>query len=207
MRRLSHFSVSDDDNLNKHAEQNDTYVRYGNDHGSIAFGDISDDASTTSGVLLQSSDGRHLIRMEKSGARKGNTVISAPNNFVITCGHDNETGQESLMIHAVSGNISLIAENGIVRIQGESVHIDATGSSEEGNVDINATNNVLIDAPKILMNAQSAYKLCTSGVGEIVANSALEIYSSIIKGATDSVATKDSKNKLQRIQLKNNILP
>lgn len=188
----------------QHCEQNDTYIRYGNDHGSISCGSIDESALTTSGVLLQSSDGRHFLTLDRSGQRKGFTTLSSPKNITLTCGFDNDVGEETLMIHAKYGNISLVAENGNVRIQGESVHINATGNNDGGNVDIDATNAVMIDAPKVLINAQTAFKLCSSGAGEIVANSALEIYGSIVKGVSDSCANKDSKNKLQRIQKKNN---
>jgi hypothetical protein len=37
------------------------------------------------------------------------------------------------------------------------------------------------------------YKLATAGVAEICANSAMTIYSSVIRGVTDAVANRDSK--------------
>ena len=100
-----------------HVEQNDTYIRYGNNHGSISCGSIDESAKTTSGVLLQSSDGRHYFTLDRSGERKGFSTLSTPKNITLTCGFDNESGEETLMIHAKYGNISLIAENGDVRIQ------------------------------------------------------------------------------------------
>ena len=50
------------------------------------------------------------------------------------------------------------------------------------------------------MSAKTAYKIATPGNGEIIANSVLKIYGSIIRGVTDAVAIKDSKVGGQRFQ-------
>jgi hypothetical protein len=52
------------------AKKNYTGTRQGNDHGSISFGAIASDGSTTSDILLQASDGRHAIRLDKDGPKK-----------------------------------------------------------------------------------------------------------------------------------------
>ena len=52
-------------------------------------------------------------------------------------------------------------------------------------------------------NAKNYYKLCTSGKADIIANSCMNLYGSIIKAVTDGCALKDSKNNLQRIQSEN----
>ena len=44
---------------------NYTAIRYGNDHGSIAFGKVHKRADVTSDILLQASDGRHFVSMDK----------------------------------------------------------------------------------------------------------------------------------------------
>jgi hypothetical protein len=46
---------------------------------------------------------------------------------------------------------------------------------------------------KVLVNATVMYKLATAGTAEICANSAMTIYSSVIRGVTDAVANRDSK--------------
>jgi hypothetical protein len=48
------------------------------------------------------------------------------------------------------------------------------------------------------------YKLATAGKAEIVANSAMTIYSSVIRGVSDAVANKDSKVGGQDFQRKQN---
>ena len=47
------------------------------------------------------------------------------------------------------------------------------------------------------------YKLATPGKAEIVANSCMTIYSSIIRGVSDGVANRDSKVGGQDFQIKN----
>ena len=54
------------------------------------------------------------------------------------------------------------------------------------------------------MTSKVAYKLASSGTGEVVANSILKMYGSIFKGVDDSCSTKDAKNGGQKDVQKNN---
>ena len=187
------------------ADANFTAIRYGNDHGSIHFGHIHEDGSVTSSVLLQGHDGRHSFCMDKTGRRKGWTQSVSPGNFTVSCGDDNEEAQDTLMLHAKNGNICIIAENGKIRLQGTDIELNATGEdSSKGNIRLHASENITLDANKVLINAKNKYSIVSSGSAEIVANSQLQLYSSIIRGVTDACSVKDSKNNLQRIQKKNN---
>jgi hypothetical protein len=187
------------------ADANFTAIRYGNDHGSIHFGHIHEDGSVTSSVLLQGHDGRHSFCMDKTGRRKGWTQSVSPGNFTVSCGDDNEEAQDTLMLHAKNGNICIIAENGKIRLQGTDIELNATGEdSSKGNIRLHASENITLDANKVLINAKNKYSIVSSGSAEIVANSQLQLYSSIIRGVTDACSVKDSKNNLQRIQKKHN---
>ena len=42
-------------------KQNYTAIKYGNDHGSIAFGKIHKKADVTSDIMLAASDGEHFM--------------------------------------------------------------------------------------------------------------------------------------------------
>ena len=66
-----------------------------------------------------------------------------------------------------------------------------------------ATENISIDCKKFLVNTKNLYKMVSSGSAELIANSQMKIYSSIIRGVSDGCALKDSKNSLQRIQREN----
>jgi hypothetical protein len=191
---------------NSTSKKNYTAIRYGNDHGSISFGHIHKDAAVTSDVLLQASDGRHGLTMDKDGPRKGWTTITSPRNLSIKAGLDNTEAQDTIFINAENGNIDIIATNGKIRLQGTDIELIAVGEGgSKGNVRIKANENIELDADnKVLINAKAMYKLATAGKAEIVANSAMTIYSSVIRGVSDAVANKDSKVGGQDFQTKQN---
>jgi len=195
-----------DRNSNKgQADANYTAIRYGNDHGALHMGHIHEDGSVTSSILLRGHDGRHSICMDKTGRRKGWTQCLSPANFTVSCGDDNEEAQDTLMLHARNGNICIVAENGKVRIEGKDIEFNATGEdSSKGNIRFHASENITLDANKVLVNAKNKYSIVTSGDAELVANAQMQLYGSIIRGVTDACSVKDSKNNLQRIQRKNN---
>jgi uncharacterized protein (DUF2345 family) len=177
------------------AKKNYTGTRQGNDHGSISFGAIASDGSTTSDILLQASDGRHAIRLDKDGPKKAGIEVTAPGRISIQSGQDREEAEETLFINALNGNISITASNGKIRLQGTDIELIAVGEGgSKGNIRMKANQNIELDADqKILINAKVMYKLASSGTAEIVANSAMTIYSSCIRGVTDAVANIDSK--------------
>ena len=192
-------------NPNDTAKQNYTAIRQGNDHGSISFGHIHQPADVTAAVKLETPDGRHTFFLDKDGPRKGWTTSLSPGNFQLECGSDNEEAQDTCMINAKNGNIDIIATNGKIRLQATDIEIIAVGEGgSKGNIRIKATENIETDSKKLLMNAKNNYKLATSGVGEVISNSRLKIYGSVIQGVTDACATKDSKNGGQRYQKQNN---
>lgn len=67
-----------------------------------------------------------------------------------------------------------------------------------------ATETISGEAKKILLNSKSLSKLVSSGVTEVVGNSCLKIYGSIVSGVTDACAIKDSKVGGQRYQQEQN---
>lgn len=172
-----------------------TSSRYGNDHGSISFGHIHKNGDVISDVMLQASDGRHHITLEKDGdKRKGSTIVAAPGNFALRCGDDRTEAEDTCWINAVNGNIHLVATKGKIILQAEDVIIKAVGEGgSKGNIRLKATELIDIDGKKVILNAKSLYKLATPGSAEIVANSCMQIYSSMIRGVTDAVAVRDSK--------------
>jgi uncharacterized protein (DUF2345 family) len=187
------------------AEQNYTAIRQGNDHGSISFGHVSADGAVTSDVLLQASDGRHSVVLDKDGVRKGSTQITAPGRISIQSGEDKVEAEDTLFINAVNGNIDIIASNGKIRLQGTDIELIAVGEGgTKGNIRLKAGENIELDADsKVLINAKLMYKLASAGKAEIVANSCMTIYSSIIRGVSDGCSIIDSKIGGQDFQIKN----
>ena len=188
------------------AKKNYTATRQGNDHGSISFGHVASDGAVTSDVQIQASDGRHSIILDKDGPRKGCTQITAPGRISIQSGEDRKEAEDTLFINALNGNIDIIASNGKIRLQGTDIELIAVGEGgSKGNIRLTASENIKLEADnKIVIDAKAMYKLATPGIAEIVANSAMTIYSAVIRGVSDGVANRDSKVGGQDFQRKQN---
>ena len=188
------------------AKKNYTATRQGNDHGSISFGHVASDGAVTSDVQIQASDGRHGILLDKDGPRKGCTQITAPGRISIESGEDRQEAEDTLVLHTFNGNIDIIASNGKIRLQGTDIELIAVGEGgSKGNIRLKASENIELDADnKILINAKAMYKLATPGTAQICANSAMTIYSAVIRGVSDGVANRDSKVGGQDFQRKQN---
>jgi hypothetical protein len=195
--------LSDNISKNNTAKQTYTTTRYGNDHGSINFGHVHKQGECIADILLQASDQRHSIALDKDGPRKGATQITAPGRITIESGEDLSEAEETLMIHSWNGNISIIASNGKLRLQGNDVEIIAVGEGgSKGNVRIKATETIELDGKKVIANAKNQVKMVSSGKVELAANSCLNMYGSMIKAATDAVNSKDSKVGGRNFQVK-----
>ena len=99
------------------SKQNYSAIRYGNDKGSISFGTLDKKATVTSGVKLDTNDGRHQFNLEIDGNRKGWTSSTSPGHFQVECGSDKEEADDTLVLNALNGNICITATNG--KIVGE----------------------------------------------------------------------------------------
>ena len=197
--------LADNISRNNTAKQNYTALTYGNDHGSLQFGYIHKQGDVTADVMLRASDARHSIALDKDGPRKGSTQITAPGRISIEAGVDKSEAEDTLFIHSWNGNITIVASNGKLRLQGTDVEIIAVGEGgSKGNVRINASENLELDGKKVFLTAKSLYKLATPGTAEIVANSVMKMYAPLIRGVSDAVAGRDSKVGGRLIQQKNN---
>ena len=89
-------------------------------------------------------------------------------------------------------------------MQATDIELLSTGAGTgKGNIRIDASENLTLDAKQITVTAKNIYRIASAGRGEVIANSALQIYGSVIRGVTDACAVKDSKNNNQRVQQKN----
>ena len=190
--------------LNRGSEGNNlkktyTTVKYSNDHGSISFGHIDKKADVISDVMLRGSDGEHFFSMDKDGQRKGWTTSMSPGNFQVECGSNRTKDDDTCMINAKNGNIDIIATNGKIRLQANSIELVAVGDNSEGNIILEATETISLDATKVIVNSKVNTKILSSGVTEVIGNSCLKMYGSIIRGVSDACAVKDSKVGGKRI--------
>ena len=183
------------------AKQNYTAIKYGNNQGTIAFGQIHKQGDVTSSVMLETPDGEHQLSLDLDGQRTGWTCSTSPGNFQVECGSANEEAQDSAVINAKNGNIILLATNGKIRMQATDIELIAVGEGgAKGNIKMNATETITTESKKFLVTAKSFYRIASPQTGEIVANGVLKLYSSIIRGVSDAVAVKDSKVAGQRFQ-------
>ena len=189
------------------AKQNYSAVRYGTDKGSISFGVIDKKATVTSGVKLDTPDGRHQFNLEIDGNRKGWTSSTSPSNFQVMCGEDNEEAENSMILQAWNGDISIIAKNGKIRLQGTDIELVAVGPGEDGKGNITCTASetfTVHETKKIILDSKILTKISSTGIMDMAANSCLKIYGSIIKGVSDACSVKNDKNGSQRFQKENN---
>jgi len=195
--------------LNRGSEGNNlkktyTTVKYSNDHGSISFGHIDKEAGVISDVMLRGSDGEHFFSLDKNGKRKGWTTSMCPGNFQVECGSNRTKDDDTVMINAKNGNIDITADNGKIRLQADSIELVTLGDNSEGNIKLEASETISLDATKVIVNSKINTKILSSGVTELIGNSCLKMYGSIIRGVSDACAIKDSKVGGQRYQQQQN---
>ena len=190
-------------------KKNYTAVRYGTDKGSIKFGHIHKKADVTAGVMLDTPDGRHAFYLDVDTPRKGWTTSTSPGNFQVMCGLDNEEAVNSMMLEAINGDITIVARNGKIRLQGTDIEMVAVGGADEGKGNITCTASetfTVHETPKIILKSTSLTLLKGTGIIEVAANSCLRVYSSLIKGITDASSKKNSKIGGELEGAKNNIV-
>ena len=192
-------------NPNDTAKQNYTAIRYGNDHGSIAFGAIHKPGDVTAGVKLQTHEGDHAFFMDKDGPRKGWTTSLSPGNFQVQCGERKEEAEDSMILNALNGNIIICASNGKIRLQATDIELIAVGEGgSKGNIRLDATENISTSSKSFKINSVNSLSFNSPSNMEIAANGVLTLYGSVIRGVTDACAVKDSKNGNKRKQKKFN---
>ena len=182
-------------NPTKTTEQNYVGIKYGNEKGSISMGQIHEKGDVTSGVMLQTPDAEHNLTFDISGPRKGHTILTSPSNVAVKCGLANTETADSMSITADKGNICITATKGKIRMKCTDFELVTTGSgTDSGNIVFNASETFQVDSKKCLITTQAYTKICGSGTVEITANSVLNIYGSLFKAVTDSIAgIKESK--------------
>ncbi len=170
-----------------------TANKVSNDHGSISFGHIHKSGDVIADVLIQASDGRHAISLDKDGPRKACTQITAPGRISIRSGMDKKEAEATMVIISDNGDICIIARNGKIRMQATDIHMIATGEGgSKGNITLDASENIKMESKKVLITAKTFMKLASPGNIEMAANSGMKIYASIIREITDACAVKDS---------------
>jgi hypothetical protein len=176
--------------------------RLGNDHGEIRFGHVHDDENIA-GVLLRTGadGGRHYIQMDSSGdvnqGRKGCTMNVCPGSYSVMAGADVAKETPAIYQIAENGDIIIGAPRGRIRIFAQNIEIIAQGpDGENGVVQIDGSEKVLITAPTINIDSKVSTKIASEKTVDIVGNAVLNIYGGLIEGidgASSSLTGKGSK--------------
>jgi len=177
----------------------------GNDKGRITIGRINKDGGTTMGPCLETPDGHHQMYMDIEGERTGTTTFQGPGNFNIVHGEKNVEDDTTIFIEATNGDLIIKAHNGKIRMYGTDIEMHATGSSDssKGNIRMTASENIELNAKKIVGNAKNMLKMVSPGTVELAGNSAMNVYGAVLKLVDDSCMIKNSQNNLQLNVIKN----
>ncbi len=168
--------------------------------GSISFGTISHDETTTYGPMLSTPKGDHCFIMEAVGVREGNTSSYQYGRFQVECGSSFERKQEAMMLNAKNGNINIIASDGDIRIQGRSVEIIALGeNSSDGNILINASTKLFLEGKEVVLKAIDHYRIASEGTSTITALGVMTLYAGVLTGVSSACGIIDDKYGHQRI--------
>ena len=187
------------------AKQNYTAVKYGNNQGSIAFGQIHKQGDVTAGVMLETPDGEHQLSLDIDGERTGWTLSTSAGAFAVESGSALEEAQDAVIINAKNGNINIIATNGKIRMEANDIELIAKGDQgTKGKIVLEGSDDIILNAPKIQLNGATLVRIASPQKVEVAANAVLQMYGSIIRGVTDAVSEKDSKVGGKRIQKKEN---
>ena len=150
------------------AKQNYTAIGLGNDKGSFQAGRVHKQGDVTAGPGLYTPDGEHQLSLDVDGKREGWTVSTSPGAFQVECGSKMEEEENSVIITAVNGDISIKATNGKIRLQGTDIELVAMGEGQtKGNIKLTSSENVIVESKKVLVTAKTMYKLCTPGLSLI----------------------------------------
>ncbi len=190
------------------AKKNYSAVKYGTDKGTLKFGSIHKKGDVTSGVMLDTPDGRHQFSLDIDGQRKGWTTSTSPGNFSLVAGEDNIEPQDTIFINAVNGNIDIVATNGKIRLQATDIELIAVGEGgSKGHIKCTATETFSVyETKKIILDSKSLTKITSTGSINIAANTMMKIYGSLIKAVTDASAVKNSKTNGQNDVVSNNVV-
>ena len=190
------------------AKKNYSSVKYGTDKGTLKFGSIHKKGDVTSGVMLDTPDGRHQFSLDIDGQRKGWTTSTSPGNFSLVAGEDNIEPQDTIFINAVNGNIDIVATNGKIRLQATDIELIAVGEGgSKGHIKCTATETFSVyETKKIILDSKSLTKITSTGSINIAANTMMKIYGSLIKAVTDACSVKNSKTNGQNDVVSNNVV-
>lgn len=175
------------------------FNRIGNDHGEIRFGHIHDD-NNISGFMVRTGEdgGRHYMTMDSSGdvnlGRKGSTINVCPGSFSVKAGKDVAKETPAIYYLAENGDVHIGAPNGRIKIYAQNIELIAQGSDgQNGVINIDANEKVIIKAPQIDINSKVSTKIFSEKTVECIGKGILNIYGGLIDCADGATKLNGSK--------------
>ena len=185
------------------AKRNYTAIELNNDNGGFSCGKVHKKGDATAGPFMQGKDGRHRFYMDVDGQREGYTTLTSPGTFAVKCGMDLKAEQDGIFFNAENGDIDIIASNGKIRMVADDIELVAVGPAGQGNIMLNASESISLDAKKIVSTAKNLLRLSTPNTLEVVANGQMKFIASVIRTATNACDLKDDKYGHQRMMKDN----
>ena len=169
-------------------------ARKGTKDGEIKWGHIHNDNVLSALMLRSGHDYRHYITMDADSTRQGHTLVRCPGVFHLRAGDDIPYNKESIVIEALSGDITLKAMNGRIRLEAENIYAFAKGSgNSDGIIEVESNEAVNIRTKKVLVDVSSFCKLISAGTLQLVSDGLMDIYGGLVDCATGSSKKKPSK--------------
>jgi hypothetical protein len=176
-------------------------IDYGNKDGQISFGHLhlanaeGTNSDVTSDVMLQASDSRHYMTMDKDGKRKGWTLNRCPGVYEVKCGTDVKKNENAFFLMADNGDIVIHAPNGRIRMSAMDIDILAHGpDNTRGTINIESNQSVNIKTGSFDLYASVGVRFFTPKSMNIVANTSMTLVSNFVNGLTAASKTKPSKS-------------
>ena len=175
--------------------------KVGTKDGNIEFGHLhlanveGTNSDVTSDVMLQASDSRHYMTMDKDGKRKGWTLNRCPGVYEIKCGTDVEKDQPAVFVMADNGDVIIHAPNGRIRMDAMDIDMLAHGKDNtRGTINIESNQSVNIKTGSFDLYASTGVKLFTPKSMNMIANTSMGLVSNFVNGLTAASSTKPSKS-------------
>ena len=128
----------------------------------LRIGGLSPRGDVRSSWSVTGLDPRHFITLDEDGQRKGWTEINSPGATVIHSGSDLTKEHETISILAHKGDITIKANNGKIKFEGNSIEFVAKGVGEEGHFMVTANERLEMKSKRILVEATQNMKLVAS---------------------------------------------
>ena len=168
---------------------------------SLKLGEVNDDGVISAFQVVANSDAAgaipHYFQMDRTGdakdkGRQGGTIFSGGGSFQVVHGEYVAKGIPGVYIDSGSGDL-VLASGGRIRIYAENIELIATGSGDNGNVQINGNGKVLISSKDTMtLEANKEMNLKCHKKLRIHGSTALKLVGGMIEAVDGATTIKGS---------------